>query len=101
MTLKEKAEAVLAAMYGGLHNVPGKIKELPGRIEVCVPVNLATYDFNNLTVLVVVAHEVCVRASLRSGPPRQIILMFHDRQREGGMSQRHPTIEDAIASIRR
>lgn len=100
-TLLQKAEAVLAKVYFGLHNVPGKIKDYsPQRIEITVPCQFSTFDFDGLTRLVITAHDECVRASFRNGPPRQIVLMFHDRQREGGMSQRHPTIEQAIKTIR-
>jgi len=99
-SLKEKAEAVLANTYFGLHHVPGKIKDLGHRVEVTVPCNLATFDFDGLTRLVIGAHDECVRVGLRNGPPRKIVIMFHDRNREGGFTQRHPTMEDAIKSIR-
>lgn len=101
MTLKEKTERVLAVAYSGLHNVPGKIKHDDLLIEVCVPAQLSTFDFDTLTRLVVLSHDQCVRLSVTNGGPRKVKLMFHDRiAREGQMHERHPTIEEAIPKIR-
>lgn len=100
-TLREKTERVLAVAYFGLHNVPGKIVDHGHRIEVCVPAQLATYDFDNLTRLVITAHDECVRLQVTAGPPRRLKLMFHDRKdRTGAMHERHPTLESAMESIR-
>lgn len=91
----QRAEAVLADTFRGLHNVPGKIKPCGNGIEVNIYHSLATFDFDNLTRLVLSAHQNCVRVEI--GPAmRRIKIMIHPRQREGQMYQRHPTIEQAI-----
>lgn len=60
---------------------------------------LATFDFDHLTTLCVLAHDRCIRFSVRASMNR-LELLFHKRQREGGRMLRHPSIEDAIADVR-
>lgn len=61
----------------------------------------ATWDYNNLTRLVVMAHDRMIRVDLiPSGPRMQGFALWKRHTREGGMSERHPTIEDAIAICR-
>ena len=69
--------------------------------------DLATHDFNELTQLVVVAHDMCLRMSVYPNGPRGMKLSFWQRdgryrfdEREG-YSTRMPTIEDHIAEIRK
>jgi hypothetical protein len=73
-------------------------------IELRFPTNgLATFDFNQLTILVVLCHEAAIRCAInpvRSLRPRHVQLLFHQRQREGWFSERHPTIEEAVKMVR-
>jgi hypothetical protein len=63
---------------------------------------LTTVDFNNLTILTVLAHDQMIRVSLRGIGPGYIKMQFHQRKsREGSMSERYPTIEDHINIIRK
>lgn len=98
----ERAERVLACTFRGLHNAP-KIKKGPN-ID-CWEVNhygeLATFDFDGLTRLVVAAHMNCIRASVMSSGPSMIKIRLHSRTgRSGMMHERHPTIDDAVATIK-
>ena len=63
--------------------------------------DLATWDFNRLTELVVLCHDQCLRLDLQGIGPRRMQMLFHGRQRAGGASQRHPTIEDAVLWLRK
>lgn len=98
-----RAEAVLACVFGGLHNCP-EIKKVPGeggRWEVLCRSTLSTFDFDGMTRLVIAAHDNCVRASVMPGGPAAMKIMLHDRKgRTGNMCHRHPTLEQAIESIR-
>ena len=63
---------------------------------------LATYDFDALTRLVILAHDRCYRLALSQSAPRRIrIEIWRRRGRNGDFTQRHATIEEAIASVRR
>ena len=70
-------------------------------IEFVYDGNMATVDFPDLTMLVVFAHDEMIRVSLEGCGPRYMRMIFHQRDsREGGMSERYPTIEDHIEKIR-
>lgn len=63
--------------------------------------SLATYDFDQLTRLVIGAHEECIRIEVEPhGFGYLRINMWPRKTRTGSMSERHPTIEDAVASYR-
>lgn len=53
-----------------------------------------------LTRLVVMAHNSCIRVVLASSGPRMVGIILHKREsREGSISDRHPTIWEAIDTI--
>lgn len=60
----------------------------------------ATFDSNLLTKLVFLAHDRCLRASISPRSAHAITLLFHQRQRDGGIWDRHPTIEQALTMYR-
>lgn len=62
---------------------------------------LATFDFSGLTNLVFLAHDHCIRVDIAPCNMTRFKILFHPRQRDGGMSQRHPTIENALAEWRK
>lgn len=61
---------------------------------------IATFDGDELTRLVVLCHDRCLRCDITGKAPRYMELLFHQRQRAGEMYARHPTIENAVARIR-
>jgi hypothetical protein len=67
----------------------------------CSPGELATFDFDALTSLVFLAHDHCIRVSISPLNMRFMEATFFPREREGSMSQRHPTLELAVNSYRR
>lgn len=88
-------EAVLERAFHGIHHIP-KITKFDYRWECVVPGGMATFDFDTLTLLVLAAHDHCVRVEL-SGKGRDILIQLHPRKgTEGSMFDRHPTIEEAL-----
>lgn len=61
---------------------------------------LATWDFDHLTRLVIGAHDACIRVDIDARARNYLALMMWPRKREGRMSERHPTMEQAIADFR-
>lgn len=62
--------------------------------------DLATVDFDDLTRLVVLAHDRMLRVSIKAAAPRNLCLVFHQRKvREGGYWERCPTIETHVREI--
>lgn len=65
-------------------------------------VNLATFDFNNLTTLVFLAHDYGIRVEINPSSNLYLRVLFHQRAcREGNIVHRHPTIEDALIEWRK
>jgi hypothetical protein len=101
-----RAERVLSTTYRGLHHC-GKIKKHNEGSEFeAWETNhfggLATFDFDTLTRLVIAAHDECVRVEISASGPRMVkIYLWPRKGREGGIAERHPTIEQAIESLRK
>lgn len=60
----------------------------------------ATTDHDALARLVIGAHDAACRISVQTCNPLRLYVFLHIREREGGISERHPTLEDAAASMR-
>lgn len=70
-------------------------------VEVNMPRSLSTFDFDELTQLVVRCHDACVRLTVAPCNMRYLKLMFHPRKgREGHLFERHPTMEQALERVR-
>ena len=93
---------LLADAMGGFHHVVQNPKEFG--FGICLNTyshRLSTFDFNLLTTLVFLAHDRMIRIEIQSSGPRMVKICLHKRHaREGSMSQRHPTVETALAAHR-
>jgi hypothetical protein len=94
-----RAGRILNKVYGGLHHVE-EIEDYDYYASVSVSGGLASFDFNHLTQLVIAAHDDCLRLEIDCAGPGRLKLMFHRRRREGGISERHPTLDQALETIR-
>lgn len=80
--LRVRAERVLGFAFRGVHNVPGRIVEFGppsggSRVEVCAYGSIATWDFDQLTRLVIAAHRERVRVEVcGTGGPRRLRLIL-------------------------
>ena len=61
---------------------------------------LASYDFNQLTRLVFLAHDLAIRVEIKPAM-RYLRIVLHPRDREGSIMTAHPTIETVLAEHRR
>ena len=88
----------LCRLFCGFHHVPSKIKECGKGIQInFIPNSMATFDFDGLTKLVVMAHNWGVRANIAGSGPAMIKLQLWKRRlRDGCISERHPTIGQAV-----
>lgn len=89
---------MFADICHGWHHVPGKIKRHGTGIRGAVYAHkMATCDYHDLTRLVVMAHDRCIRVELAPSAPRRIGLIMHKRHtRTGAIMDRHPTIHEAV-----
>ena len=93
---------MLGDLYLGFHHVHGKLHEHGTGIALNTHHHqMATYDFSRLTEAVVMSHDRMIRFSIEpSGPGMLKLVLFKRHTRDGSMYERHPTMEDAIKSIR-
>jgi hypothetical protein len=92
---EEEASAFFAKFYRGEHHFPGKLKPFGEGWAMSHFGGMATYDGNELTRLVLLAHSECIRVEIDSGGPNRLRIAIWKRQREGRMAERHPTIQEA------
>lgn len=99
---KEQAVEFFSEFYGGQHHFPkGGVKAWgEGFCVVHDQGDLATYDWDKLTRLVLMAHDQCIRVSIFPNAFKSLRIAIWKREREGGLSKRHPTIEEAIELYR-
>ncbi len=94
-----RMERVLSVAFRGIHHCPRLKKEYRNLWTVTVS-PISTWDFDQLTRLVIAAHHYGVRVEIEPGGPRRIKLVLTPRSsRDGCFSKRHPTIQQAIAAL--
>lgn len=93
---------LLDSLFLGIYHIERAARSVAWSDPRCIEINLghelATTDFNQLTRLVFLAHHYCIRVAIDGRAPGWIRLQFHPRQRGGGISDRHPTLAEAIAA---
>jgi len=99
-TTKEDAELFFGRLFDGLHHCPS-IRPFGGGWCVNHYGDLSTYDFDGLSRLVFLAHDMCMRASVLSSGPRMVkVAVWKRDRRNGSFSEKHPRIETALAKWR-
>lgn len=102
--LGEDVARLLNDLYVGIYHIHPEVTRVDWaekhHIEIILRGCWATYDFDNLTRLVFLAHDYGLRVQLDARAPGYVRLMFHRRTRDGGYSERHPSIEAALADWR-
>ena len=96
---QDQVECILLIvdLLGGLHHLESSIKEFGYGVKTSLWGDVSTFDSDRLTSLVFLAHDRCIRVSIVQSSPRKIgIVLFKRHSRDGSMSKRHPTIEQAL-----
>lgn len=103
-----KVMDICGMVGGGIYNAPinwDKVRwgSASSRPSMWVPWRdgrMATFDFYPLTLLVLLCHEARIRCEIMARASGHFELSFHERAHEGGMGERHPNIEEAVAAFR-
>lgn len=70
-------------------------------VSLVINGELATWDSNGLSALVIGAHDLCVRVAIEGCGPRLMrVSMWQREGRDGPIHKRHPTMEQAAALVR-
>ena len=93
---------MVSDLRGGFHHIDGGFKPCGVGLEVNTRYGCwSTYDYSDLTRAVVLSHDRMIRFQIApSGPGMLKLRLWKRHVREGRMHERHPTLEDAITTIR-
>ena len=100
---KEDAIQFFAQLFHGEHHIPHGskgVKEFGAGWCVNTSHDFATFDSNELTRLVFMAHDRAVRVEIRPASPQYLKICIWQRQRDGDLYHRHPTLEQGVAQWR-
>jgi hypothetical protein len=104
---RERALNVIEVAYGGKHHVWSLKWNDPRWTTIgctfLVGDMMSTYDFAQLTQLVVSCHDQCVRGEIRNGGPGRLRVILTPRERKHSSPDMcaHPTLEQHVEQIRR
>lgn len=105
--LGEAVASILGDLYKGIYHLENSVLfhrrvkwDSCHSIEIVVNDEFASFDGNLLTRLVVLAHDKCVRVSVRGASHGYLRLMFHPRERHGSIWEYHPGLEEHVSIIR-
>lgn len=105
-SITKKSLILLSNLCGGLHHLGDNqvrriLKENDSWCVKYLAGHLATYDGWELTKLVLLAHDMAIRVEIQPCNFRYFTILFHERQREGEFSRRHPSIEQVLQAWRK
>ncbi len=103
-----KVMDILGMVGGGIYNAPINWEKVQwgegGRWSMMIVPwrdgRMSTFDFYPLTNLVFLCHEARIRCEIRARVAGHFQLMLSQRSHQGGMSERHPNLDEAVASFR-
>lgn len=104
--LQAKVMNILGITLGGIYNAPISWEKVDwdygwGGVSVIVRDDrFATFDFHPLTAMVFLCHEARIRCQVEAQAHSYLRLTFSQRMHEGTMSQRHPSLDEAVAAFR-
>jgi len=93
---KELAEEFYGEFFYGTHHIPNEMKPFGYGWSVACTKPLASTDYNDLTRLVLMAHDRCIRVEIVPKGMNRYLLVLSPRERDGKLMTGHPTIEQAI-----
>lgn len=103
---QSRAFNILGIVGGGIYNAPiswDGVIWFP-RDQIIVPwaahKGFGTWDFNELTLFVFLCHEARIRGYITHHGPRYFQIHLSQRKHHGGMAERHPSLDEAVARWR-
>jgi len=76
-----------------------RIRECGNGIEFCLVDDLSTWDWNQLTNVVLYAHAHRVRVELSPAPPHRLRVCLHAREATGSTTERHPGLVELVEMV--
>jgi hypothetical protein len=82
----------------GTHRLP-RIRECGDGIDFYMHGDLSTWDWNQLTNLVLYAHAYRVRVELSAASPCCLRVCLHAREATGSTTERHPGLVELVEMV--
>lgn len=102
--LQRKVFDILGMVGGGIYNAPiawdAIVWRWGGGIAIPWRGSMSTFDFRELSMLVLLCHEARIRCEVRPHGFHHLLLTFFQRGHDGSMAVRHPNIEEAVVDFR-
>ena len=97
-------EVLCAGMNAAIYNIPtnwNRMEKIGSKgIKLSLHLNgLSTFDFGELTGLVVHAHKERVRVTICPSGPRMLGVMLFKRHADGEINERHPGVDDLVKRL--
>lgn len=96
---------ILGIVGGGIYNAPIIWESLDWHCGHGMAIvwrgGLASWDFDRLTMLVFLCHEARIRVEIDPHGHQYVKLYLHPRTDAGGMTKRHPNLQEAVDAFRR
>ncbi len=101
---EKRVADLLGELARGIYHISDEVEKgkwSDWMVEIRFGGSLSTFDFNDLTRLVFLAHDYCIRVEISPRANRYFTIRLHPRTRDGdSFSNRHPSIEDALSAWR-
>lgn len=101
-----KVMDLIGIMQGGIYNASVSWETVDwdygvGGVSLVLSAGrgFSTFDYNSLTMFVLLCHAARIRGDISNAGPRRWRLSFWQRGEDGGMSRRHPNIQEAITTF--
>lgn len=97
---QKRAFNILGIAGGGIYNAPIAWDSLywrPQAIGCSWRGGLATFDFDALTMFVLLCHEARIRGEVSPLSPSYLRISLHARVADGSVGKRHPDLDEVVA----
>ncbi|KDD42470.1 hypothetical protein L529_0484 [Bordetella bronchiseptica MBORD901] len=102
--MQRKVFDIVGIVGGGVYNAPIAWNAIIWRwgdgIAIPWRSSMSTFDFRELTMLVLLCHEARIRCEIRPHGFHHLMLCFWQRSHIGTMATRHPNLDEAVADFR-
>jgi hypothetical protein len=97
---KRRFDIIVDGVWGGRDHLKDEKWIRPNVCEIWLHGTLATFDFSEMTRLVVLCHDNCVRAEVRRNRGLSVLLSARSTTPTHALIEGHPSLEQHIAAIR-
>lgn len=100
---QRRAIDILGIVGGGIYNAPIAWRSVhwdKRSLIVSWGNGLGTFDFMQLTRFVFLCHEARIRGYIGPLAPRYLEIAMHERAAIGSISERHPSLDEALSEWR-